>query len=333
MHGLRRLFALLVCVALLVGLIGQAGAAPRADEAPGQPSFARGAIHQRPYAVMIDNHPNAYPQTGLDHALVVYEALAEFGITRFMAVYAPGVGPDAPAIGPVRSARLYFVQWAMGMQALYAHAGGSPQGLALAESTDRIANLDALRRGGGSYFARSRKRYAPHNLYTSSADLARAAAKLGVADLSDSEIGFLFKADAPETDRPAAQSLTYYFLSKQASVGWTYDRASNSYARLRQGKPARDAATREQLRTRNVVVIEVQERKIPGDKKGRIEQDVLGSGPGRLFQDGQEREITWHKDSADAPLRFDAADGAEVSFNAGQVWIAAIPSLANLKVK
>ena len=103
-------------------------ACPAFDPATVAPSFARGTLTKRPYAVMIDNHPDAYPQTGLDHALVVFEALAEFGITRFMAIYAPGIGPDAPAIGPVRSARLYYVQWAMGFGTLYAHAGGSPQG-------------------------------------------------------------------------------------------------------------------------------------------------------------------------------------------------------------
>ena len=103
---------------------------------------------------MIDNHPDAYPQTGLDHAAVVFEALAEFGVTRFMAVYAPGITPDAPQIGPIRSTRLYFAQWAMGFHALYAHAGGSPQGLELVESTDQLINLDALKKASGSYFAR-----------------------------------------------------------------------------------------------------------------------------------------------------------------------------------
>jgi hypothetical protein len=350
MHLPRHLAAPLIGVALLLALLVQVGAAPSAraaqadppsaptpapapEPALAAPSFARGTLTKRSYAVMIDNHPQAYPQNGLDRALVVFEALAEFGITRFMAVYAPGVGPDAPAIGPVRSARLYYVQWAMGFGSLYAHAGGSPQGLALAQSTDKIVNLDALHRGGGAYFGRSKKRFAPHNLFTSSADLAKAADKLKVADLSNPEIGFLFKPDAPESERPSAQSLSYFFLYKQDSAGWTYDPATNTYLRLRRGKPARDAASGEQLRTRNVVVIEVAERKIAGDKKGRIEQDVVGSGAGKLFQDGKAVDITWRKATADAPLRFFAADDQEVQFNAGQVWIAALPALSNLSVK
>jgi hypothetical protein len=348
MHLLRRLFAPLMCSALLLALLAQPGAAPAAraaqmdptatpasapEPATAAPSFARGTLAKRPYAVMIDNHPDAYPQTGLNHALVVFEALAEFGITRFMAVYAPGIGPDAPAIGPVRSARLYYVQWAMGFGALYAHAGGSPQGLALAQSTDKIVNLDALHRSGGAYFGRSKKRFAPHNLLTSSADLAAAAAKLKVADLNQPDGGFLFKADAPEAERPAAQSLSYFFIYKQDSAGWTYDAATNSYLRLRRGKPARDAASGAQLRAHNVVVMEVKERKIAGDKKGRIEQNVVGSGAAKLFQDGTSYDITWQKSSAAAPLRFYSADGAEMQFNAGQIWIVALPAIENLAVK
>ena len=360
MH-LRRLFAPLICGALLIALLTPAGAAPNTpaaqtepppltssgqsatppaptpapapDPATTAPSFARGTLTKRPYAVMIDNHPAAYPQTGLDHALVVFEALAEFGITRFMGIYAPGIGPDAPAIGPVRSARLYYVQWAMGFGTIYAHAGGSPQGLALAQSTDKIVNLDALHRGGGAYFGRSKKRFAPHNLFTSSADLASAAAKLKVADFNQPDVGFLFKADAPEAERPAAQSLSYFFLYKQDSAGWIYDPTTNSYLRLRHGKPARDAASGEQLRTRNVVVIEVKQRKLAGDKKGRIEQDVVGAGAAKLFQDGAIHEITWQKDSPAAPLRFYTIDGQEVQFNAGQIWIVALPAIGNLSVK
>ncbi|HEU5099581.1 MAG TPA: DUF3048 domain-containing protein [Roseiflexaceae bacterium] len=353
MHLPRHLVAPLAGFALLLALLAQAGAtppvraaqtkptstpmaptpAPALEPTLAAPSLARGTLTKRTYAVMIDNHPKAYPQTGLDHALVVFEALAEFGITRFMAIYVPGVGPDAPAIGPVRSARLYYVQWAMGFGSLYAHAGGSPQGLALAQSTDKIINLDALHRGGGAYFGRSKQRFAPHNLFTSSDDLAKAADKLKVANLDNSELGFLFKPDAAEVERPAAQSLSYYFIYKQDSAGWTYDPATNSYLRLRRGKPARDGASGEQLWTRNVVVIEVQERKIAGDKKGRIEQDVVGSGAGKLFQDGKILDIVWRKQTADAQLRFYAADGQEVQFNTGQIWIVALPALSNLSVK
>lgn len=324
-----RATAALIALTMIAALAAPAAAAPPHAHA----AFERGAITRRPYAVMIDNHPNAYPQTGLDKAAVVFEALAEAGITRFMAVYVPGVSPDAPSIGPVRSARLYFVRWAMGMRGMYIHAGGAPDALKRASEATEIIDVDALARSGGAYFTRIRTRKAPHNLYTSTARLDQAAARFGNAEINDPELGFLIKAEAPLDQRPAAQELGYYFIYRQDSVGWTYDPASNVYLRLRRGKPATDAATRQQLRASNVVVIEVQERPIPGDPKGRIQQDVIGSGPGVLFQDGVARDITWRKDSEAAPLRFYLADGSEAAMNPGQVWIAAVPKLSNLTIR
>jgi hypothetical protein len=263
---------------------------------------------------------------------VVFEALAEFGVTRFMAVYAPGITPDAPQIGPIRSTRLYFAQWAMGFHALYAHAGGSPQGLELVENTDQLINLDALKEANSGYFARSSDRDAPHNLYTSSATLQRAAKALGVADMAQPELGFLFKSDAPEAQRPAAQKISYFFIYPEDDAGWSYDPQTDGYLRLRRGKPARDAATNQQLWAKDVVVLEVKEAPLADDPKGRIEQTVVGSGRARVFMDGIEREVTWRKDAPEAQLRF-FDDSAETQLNAGPIWIVALPSLDNLTVK
>lgn len=306
---------------------------PTSDPITGAAGLARGAITRRPYAVMIDNHPDAYPQVGLDRAAVVFEALAEFGVTRFMAIYAPGLTPDALRIGPVRSTRLYFAQWASGFHALYAHAGGSPQGLALVESTDQLINLDALHKNDTAFFVRSGDRVAPHNLYTGSDALARAATAHDSSDFAHPDVGFLFKTDAPEAQRPRAQQLGYFFIYKQDSAGWDYDPKTNGYLRLRRDRPARDAATGGQLWTKDVVVMEVRESLIVGDEKGRIEQAVIGSGRARVFMDGAMREATWRKDDAAAPLGFYDDAGAEIRLNAGPVWIVALPSLDNLTVE
>lgn len=312
--------------------VPQPSATPTPVEPTGAPGLARGTLTQRPIVVMIDNHPNAYPQAGLDHAAVVFEALAEFGLTRFMAVYAPGITSDAPQIGPIRSTRLYFAQWALGFHALYAHAGGSPQGLELVESTDQLINLDALRKANGGYFARDSERDAPHNLFSSSAELERASEALGTLDLAQPELGFLFKSDAPEAQRPAAQQIDYFFIYREDNAGWNYDPATNGYLRLRRSKPARDATTGEQLWAKDVVVMEIKEARLANDPKGRIEQTVVGSGRARVFMDGIEREVTWRKETPAAPLRF-FEDSTETQLNAGPIWIVALPSLDNLTVK
>jgi hypothetical protein len=263
---------------------------------------------------------------------VVFEALAEFGLTRFMAIYDPkSLGSDV-RIGPIRSTRLYFGQWALPFGAVYAHAGGSPTGLALVEGTPLLVNLDALLRVNGNYFSRDDRRSAPHNLYTSSATLAQASAASTNQQPIRPDIGFLFKEDAPLAQRPSTQIFTYFFLYAEDDAGWVYDPATNSYGRLRRGKPATDAETGAQLRTKNVVVMEVKELPISGDEKGRIEQQVVGTGKARLFMDGVEREISWRKDAPEQPLVFTDAAGKEISFNPGQIWIVALPTLDNLKI-
>jgi hypothetical protein len=282
---------------------------------------------------MYDNHPNAYPQTGMDGAAIVFEALAEFGITRYMAIFIPGISPDMPVIGPVRSARPYYVEWAKGLRAVYVHAGGSPEGLLLAETSIELINMDALRSNASRYFYRTRDRSAPHNLYTNSENIAAFAAANDRPVEGLEEIGFTYSPEAPPEDRPAQQELRYFFIYREASVGWSYDPATNSYRYFRGNRPHVDAATGNQLQFKNVVVLEVPERPIPNDPKGRIEQDVIGEGQARIFRDGRMIEATWQKAAGYAQLYLVDANGNEIPLAPGSVWIAAIPDLANLTVE
>jgi hypothetical protein len=293
----------------------------------------RGGLTSRPVAVMFDNHPAAYPQIGLAQASVVFEALAEFGITRYMGIYAEGITPELTSIGPVRSARAYYVEWAKGLRATYVHAGGSPDGLLLAETSIELVNMDALRGNTRGTFRRSSDRAAPHNLFTDSAAIAAFTVAQSQAPPDLTEIGFLFKADAPVSERPAAQSLSYYFIYRDAYVSWAYRPTTNDYVYFRQQRPHVDGRTGEQVRFKNVVILEVPERPVPGDAKSRIEQQVIGEGPARIFRDGQVVEATWRKPAGFAQLTLYTNDGAEAELTAGTIWIAAIPTLANLVIE
>ncbi len=307
-------------------------ATPTPTPLPGGLTFARGTIEQRPLAIMFDNHPAAYPQTGMDGAVMVFEALAEYGLTRYMGIFVPGISPDLDEIGAVRSARLYFVQWAMGLSAVFVHAGGSPDSLVLAESATEIVNMDALRRDGEPYFYRDNERDPPHNLYTTSTELQRFVAEQESAVPDVSAQGLLFKPDLPLVERPSVQRLDYYFIYADDPVGWTYDPETNGYFRLRRNKPHVDGRTNAQLWFKNIVAIEVDEAPVPGDDKGRIEQRVIGEGRARFFLDGREHTGHWRKPAAAWPLRFYHADDTEVLFNVGPVWIVALPDLRNLTV-
>lgn len=312
-----------------------------ADSRTGRPALARGALTRRPIIAMIDNHPDAYPQTGLDEAAVVFEALAEYGVTRYMALYAPELVPVQGDIGPVRSARIYFVQWAMGFRAIYTHAGGSPAGLErlAADNNNLVIDIDLVYledRGIFSYSRRDRGRLAPHNLYTSQAGVELFGEERAAESLATdvSEVGFLYAEEDPSLGAAnPASSIGYYFIYRDDPVGWFYEPSTNEYFRTRRNRPHIDAVSGEQLSFKSVVMMEVNEAPIPGDPKGRIDQDVIGEGAATVFANGGQTAAIWRKESEEGPLRFYDQAGAEIVFPAGPMWIAAIPSLGNLTIE
>ena len=275
---------------------------------------------------MIDNHPGAYPQSGLDKAAVVIEGLAEFGITRFMATYVDGISPNVAEIGPVRSTRLYFAQLAMGFHPIYGHAGGSPDGEALVRSTHELVNFDADAQGGYAY--RDRQRQAPHNLYTSSELLRAFAQATGAAAFGDTSVGYLYSDTVP--DGAGTNNIEYYFGDRSSAAGWVWSATDGVYYRSQRGQPHVDRITGAQVSASNLVVMEVSGGKRAGDDKGRIDQNVIGSGQARVFRNGRVMAATWVKEAAAAPLRFYDTTGAETRFAPGAIWIAAIPSLDRL---
>jgi hypothetical protein len=312
----------------------------------GNATLPRGGVFNRPITVMIDNHVDAVPQSGFNNAAVVFEALAEGGITRFMMVF-NGDAFTPNAIGPVRSTRLYFGQLAMGFKAIHVHAGGSPQGLALLANSTQIIDIDALRRGNGGPFYRTLTNVAPHNLFTSANGLiARITQKSansiqpavidanGVAQpVADPDVGYLYHDDGDAAARPTGQHISYYFLNRYTGATWVYDPTSNNYGRTVDGKIARDANTKNPITVKNLIVMEVPSQRIMGDPKGRMDVEVIGKGPAVVYQDGMVFDVEWRKENAESPLRFYYLDGVtEVSMVRGQMWITVLPTLTHLHV-
>lgn len=278
------------------------------------------ALHQRPYIVMIDNHPDAAPQSGLDKTAMVFEALAEGGITRFMAVF-DGSSPDASEIGPVRSARAYYIDWANPFHALYVHAGGSPAALDLLWNVP-LVNTDLLSTGPSW---RGTDRLAPHNLYTSSPMLKDWMAKQGTAsDDTFQNDRLLHKDDNPNPN--SQQKISFDFGSvSRSDVVWAYDAGSNSYLRWMWGQPHTDLVTGQQLSARNVIIIFTSRADIIGDDKGRIEVGTTGTGDALFAMDGTVTAGKWQKDSAETPLQFFDQSGTEMRFNRGNTWVEVLP--------
>lgn len=268
-------------------------------------------LERPPLAVMI---PSDSEQYGMSQASVVFEAVAEYQIPRFLNIFEY---VDAEQLGPVRSARPYYVQWACPYGGVYVHAGGSPEGLAMLGSIDCLYNLEALVYEGAYFWRGVDERIPWNNMFTSSDLLYQYIEDWELVPLRSYE-GYPHKDDAPMEERPLTGTLSFAF---SYAVRYTYDRESNSYLREYKGRPHLDMLTGEQHQVNNLVFIFVPQSKIPGDPKGRMEFDTVGEGEALIFQDGTLIEGTWSKLAADAEMRFHDMEGEEVAFNRGNIWV------------
>jgi hypothetical protein len=278
-------------------------------------------LAQRPVsAVVIENHPDARPQSGLQDAGVVYEANAEGGITRFLAFFQD----NRPAsLGPVRSLRTYFVDWALEFNAPVAHAGGNADALDLVKPLG-MKDLNALSSAAGGFF-RTTDRYAPHNLYTTSDRLDTLLKQFGFgafAPFAQSPR----KADAPNANAPHPKIHIEYSYSGY-QVDYTYDPTTNDYARNMAGAPHVDRNTGKQIHVKNVVV-----QMMPTSYGfTRIGEDTVimktvGRGQGWVMRDGDVVPITWVKDSHSARTKLLDAAGKDVPLDPGNTWYSIVPT-------
>jgi hypothetical protein len=276
--------------------------------------------NRRPLAVMVENHPDARPQSGLSRASVVIEAITEGGITRFAALYGP---TDAEKIGPVRSARPYFVEYVSGWQALYAHAGGSQGGLTL---IPRAPIVD-LPHNQSAFYREPRPGIASeHTLFTSS-DRLYEYAKQKKASLTDDYQPWTFADDPDTSARGTSQHATIDFSSPAYKVDWSYDQSTDQYLRMLAGAPHTDAVTSQQLDAETVVLLTVTRHNDPNANQGKGEwtYDTIGAGPAKLLVHGRLVEGTWKKPALGAMLEFIGGDGKTVPLGRGRTWIEIVP--------
>jgi hypothetical protein len=268
-------------------------------------------------AVMIENSPDARPQSGLKDSGVVFEAIAEGGITRFMVLYQQ---EKPQLLGPVRSIRLYDAQWVAPFNASVAHVGGSMGGLAEIRNGS-FRDIDQFFNSASYY--RSNDRYAPHNVYTTFALLDALNAKKGFA--SSTFTGFT-RVDGKPAAMPTATQINITISGALYNSSYTYDKTTNTYARSQAGAPHLDRESG-QITPSVVVAMRVDEQTVLQD--GYREQiTTVGSGPATIFQNGTATPVTWHKTSEASQITFTAANGVDVPLIRGQTWVAAVPNNA-----
>ncbi len=273
------------------------------------------ATKQAVTGIMIENSPDARPQSGLKQAGIVYEAIAEGGITRFLALYQEA---KPRLIGPVRSVRMYYVDWVAPYNASVAHIGGSAAALAEVRNGN-YRDIDQFF-NAGSYW-RASDRYAPHNVYTSFEKLDALNSAKGY---NESSFTAWPRQNGKASSAPNATSVAINFSSALFNTHYDYDKDSNTYLRSIAGAPSND---REEGRIAPSVVIAMKVNMSLVMEDGYRESiTTTGSGEAVIFQNGTATTATWHKAARGDSITFTGTDGKEIALNRGQTWVAAVPN-------
>lgn len=266
--------------------------------------------------MMIENSPEARPQSGLKNSGVVFEAICEGGITRFLVLYQ---SERPQLIGPVRSVRMYYIDWAAAFDASIGHVGGNADALIEIRNgnhrdIDQFFNAD--------YYWRSEDRYAPHNVYTSFDNLDALNAEKGYT--SSIFTGFSRVVGAPSAT-PNATSIDVQISSYLFNSSYIYDATTNTYARFQAGEAHLDREDG-QITPSAVVVMRVDESTIASEEGSEEGIGTIGSGSVVIFQNGIATEGTWSKASQTSQIKFTDALGVDIPLVNGQTWVVAVPN-------
>jgi len=267
--------------------------------------------------VMIDNHPDAYPQSGLNEAKIVYEAPAEGGITRYLAIF--DKNQTVEKVGPVRSARPYYLDWLNEYgDALYMHCGGSPAAL---NAIKQENIFDANEFSHGQYYWRDNARSAPHNLYTDSEKWQKL-----FEDYSDGRpvkawSGWKFDENfVVVSSTPMKEIKIVYGLGYE--VVWKYNTEGGYFERYVDGQPHLDNVG-VIITTKNILVQFTKTEIL--DEVGRREISTVDEGEGRVLFSGQIMQARWKKEGASERTIFFNEDKNEIKLKPGKTWVEIIP--------
>jgi hypothetical protein len=270
---------------------------------------------------MVENSTVARPQSGLSRADIVYEALAEGGITRFVAIFLS----QSSQVGPVRSAREYYYDWILEYKVAYAHWGGNEYVRKLASQTFGTKDLDQFVVGAAAYY---RLCDGEHCGYTSTDKLWAVATQRGVNKPVQID-SWQFKDDAPVA-KPSVSEITLGFQGDPGYVVvWKYDAVTNTYKRSNGGAPHIDKENGQQIAAKTVIVeyltdLGYKQVTCCPPVSNRVFQTV-GSGKAKIFLDGVVLDATWKKDSSGSRTKFFDSTGKEIALNRGQIWMEMVP--------
>lgn len=307
-------------------------------------------VERRPITTVIENHADSRPSSGLSKADVIYEAVAEGGITRFLAVFYCNTAAEEVKIAPVRSARIYFIDFATeyGEKPIFMHVGGANNYSGSGDTTREVRALEYLetigwRAAKGNDFdttydsgfpvfwrnyERLGKPVATEHTMMASLDAAYEEAKeRGLTTGWDKKfIPWKFIDDKPASE-PSATEISFGFWSNKPEyeVEWKYDNQKNQYLRFNGGKEQVDFENKAPLVAKNVVIFFAKE-KGPVDRNLHMFYTTTGSGKALIFQNGEVIDATWKRETRMSRTKFYDKKGSEILFVRGPIWIEMVPA-------
>jgi hypothetical protein len=313
---------------------------------------------RRPILAIIENHHDSRPPSGISSADVVYEAVAEGGITRFLSVFYCDVASGGVNIAPVRSVRVYFIDWASeyGNQPIFMHVGGANDFGGTGQTVREARALELLETIGWRYargndfdttydsgfpvfwrnYERLKKDVATEHTMMASIDEAYKQAQKRGFEYEDSKgvawdsnfIPWKFKEDNPlGTPKTSEISLAFWERSNLVDlykVKWIYDQSDNNYLRENGGEKHIDLETGNQIAVKNVVVLFLRERPSV-DALAHVLYTTTGEGDALIFQNGDIIDATWVKKTRTDRTRYFDKSGQEIELVAGKIWVEVLP--------
>ena len=289
----------------------------------------------RPFAVMINNHNDARPlQSGLQDAYIMYEMIVEGGITRYLALF---LDQNTERIGSIRSARHYYLDYALENDAIYVHHGKSPQAQADWQTlkVDRIEVNESTTgwRAKGLKTASGKSVAYEHTLFTSIEKLNKGVGSKRTERKNNLLLNYsIDDLDLNNIEGAKEANNVSIKYSSYATSSYEYDAENKVYKRFVNNKAHNDYVTGKQYTFKNIITYQVKNSTISGDEKGRQTLQNVGSGEGYYISNGVAVPITWSKSSRDAQTVYKYKNGEKLVVNDGNTFIQIQPSGQTLTI-
>lgn len=275
----------------------------------------------RPIAVMVDNAIGDAKHSGLQESYLNYEIIVEGGLTRIMAIYKD---KNATLVGPIRSARHYFLDYALENDAIYVHYGWSPY----AEQDIKklsVNNINGIT--DSNPFRRDTKLKSPHNVFSRLDYIKEYSSQKNYNETSNNWKLFEYSAEEKNLDTtefvPKVASKIELTYSNSEYRSYSYDSENKYYLRSQNGRAHLDNATNNQLHYKNIIIQRVENT--TKDTEGRQELETVGSGKGYFITNGYYLPINWKKDSREEKTRYYYENNEEITLNDGNTFIQIVP--------